>query len=148
MGCEKESNSLKLKPTRMVYSSIEEYSKTSNLLSEKQIIDTTSFVFVNNPYGIDEHCHFALFINNENFYSGMYKKSILIDISKFEERRINLSIEVLAPLKGSGYCLHRFTNKSTIYWDRNYKFIYACFFPFNQDIDKIHFFPTKEDVIH
>lgn len=128
------------------FNSVKEYNNSINHKQSK-IVDSTHFVFANNPYNFNDDCHITIFINNIIRYNGKYSKSILVNISEEEGELINIAFEVLVP-SSNKFDLYRFTNKSTITWNKNYDFIYSCTFPSNPIEDRVHFFPTNKDITH
>lgn len=108
----------------------------------------TFFCFANNAYNFDEKSTLVIYANNKKVYEGNFCTRVtLSSLSQFENALIHFDVEILCPFKKNKYVLHRFSNKSVVYWGKEYTNIYACFFPTNQNIDQIHFFPAKYEVI-
>lgn len=133
------------------YASVSDYMNTTSGI-EKVETDTTdannvTFGFANNAYNFDEKSILAIYANNKKVYEGNFCTAIRLCLSRFENTSIHFTVEILYPAKNGKYILYRFVNKSVMYWEREYKIVYACFFPTNQDIDRIHFFPAKYDII-
>ncbi len=116
---------------------------------ESNSTDTeTIFSFANNPYNFDEKSILVIYANNKKVYEGNFCSAVRIPLEQFEGYSIHFSVQILYPAKKNKYILYGFENKSIIMlWEKEYKFVYACFFPTNQDIDRIHFFPAKYEVI-
>ena len=133
------------------FKSVTDYlNSTSNIEDiEYNPADTinTLFCFANNPYKFDEKAKLFIYANNKKVFEGLYCSSVKLFLNQFEGNSIHFIVEILYPSKNK-YILYRFQNKSIVMlWEREYKFLYVCFFPTNQDIDRIHFFPTKYEVI-
>jgi hypothetical protein len=106
-----------------------------------------SVIFVNNPHCFGDAHKIALYANNKLIYLGGYAKQFkasLWDENK-ENKPVHFSIELIEP--GAEKPSYSIQDKSVILWDDDYKYLYIGFFPNNNDPDKIHFFPQKNEVI-
>ena len=135
------------------FESVADYLNSTSKIenAENNPADTikTLFCFANNPYKFDERAKLFIYANNKKVFDGDYSTAVKLSLSQFEGNSIpiHFTVHILYPKKNK-YILYRFRNKSVIgWWEREYKFLYACFFPTNQNIDRIHFFPAKYDVI-
>lgn len=138
----------KLPVSEIRFKSLNQYMET---IQHKQelIQDTVYFVFANNPYQLDSSCYLSVFANNKNIYAGPFKKSIAVDaVHLRNSKRTNFMFEVLTNEKTDALRLNRFTNKSSIAWQDDYKFLYACFFPTNENEEQVQFFPYKGDITY
>ena len=137
--------------SNIFYSSVNDYLNTiSNIEKvENNPTDTikTTFCFANNPYNFDKKSILVIYANNKKVYEDSFCSAVTISLQQFEGSLIHFGVQILYPTKKAKYTLYRFANKSVMYWEKEYKIVYACFFPTNQDIDRIHFFPAKYDVI-
>jgi hypothetical protein len=106
-------------------------------------------MFANNAYNFDEKSMLVIYANDKKVYEGNFYTGVtLLSLSQFENTWIYFIVEILYPAKKDKYLLYRFHNKSIMYWEKEYKIVYACFCPTNENTEQIHFFPAKYDVIH
>ena len=134
------------------YASVADYlaktSKTETVENNPTDTVKTFFWFANNAYNFDEKSMLVIYANGKKIYEGNFCTVVtLLSLSQFENTLIHFVVEILYPVKKNKYVLYRFQNKSVIYWENEYKIVYACFCPTNEDIDRIHFFPAKYEVI-
>ena len=99
-----------------------------------------TMIMVNNPYGFNGDDTLSIFINNVVVYSGNFKNET--EYSIYNNDIVKIRLEILR--KDELFILE---DKSIIYWDSLFNYVYCGFFPTNQDIDQIHFFPQQSRVI-
>jgi hypothetical protein len=133
------------------YESVEDYhtvtSKIEKVDKGKADNDNITFGFANNPYNFDEKSILTIYANSKKVYEDDFCSAVRLYLSPFENTSIHFTVDILYPAKKNKYILYRFENKSVMYWEKEYKIVYACFCPTNQHTDRIHFFPAKYDVI-
>ncbi len=110
-------------------------------------IDTTvkdmSLIAVNNPFNFNKQDIFTIYCNHDIIYTGEFSEGIKLSKSILLKAKIvHFRIEMLRKND-----LFIFEDKSIIYLDSSYNFIYYGFFPSNPSTDRIHFFPQKNPVI-
>jgi len=125
------------------YKSVNEYFEKSNdsIGNETWI----KFMFLNNPYNLDDKNIISIYVNYKLVYRGTYKRHIDLKGSSDEifakGKGIDLNIEILTDKNKKNVWLHRFANKSGSDWRDDYRIIYCGFFPTNEDVERMYFFP-------
>ena len=147
-SCQRADN-LKLEESQVGFTSIQEYQNSLKLKRDSVDSDNhATFIFANNPYNINEKYVLSISLNNRQIYFGEFTNAIELNLGKIAaEDRVNISFEVLTPKLGDIHYLHRFNSKSVFFWRENYRFVYLCFLPHNQDTDRMQAFPQIQQVI-
>jgi len=132
------------------YKSVNEYfeKRNTNVGNEFWI----KFMFLNNPYNLDDKNIVSIYANSKLVYSGEYKKHIELKGLSAEifakGKGIDLTIEVLTDKNKKNVWLHRFSNKSGADWREDYQIIYCGFFPTNENVEQMYFFPQLTPFIN
>lgn len=131
------------------FESIDDYINDQKIVTNKiKIKNPSYFIFANNPYQLNKNSYLVIRLNDTPIYFGFYKSILSFDKDIINSSKsLRISFDILTPRENS-YLLYRFGNKSTYSWNKEFNFIYACFFPDNQNIDKIHFFPSKDNIFN
>ena len=115
------------------------------------MIDTTfllKFMFLNNPYNLDEKNIISIYLNSELVYRGTFK--MLIDLYGnsdllFKERnQMIFFMEILTDKTKKTIWEHQFSSKMVFSWNENYKIIYCGFSPTNEAVEEVFFIPQLE----
>jgi hypothetical protein len=131
------------------------YASVSDYLGGKEPIENNmydtnkvQFIFANNPYDFNKDSWLFIYANGERIYEGKFSLGVSMVVpNQFDNSTLNFRVDILSPSKNGQYILYHFSDKSVMHWENEYNFIYAGFFPTNQNIDQIHFFPAKYSVI-
>jgi len=121
-------------------------SKTDSLFQISKVTNTNTIklVGINNPNDFLTGSELVVFINNKVVYLGKFKKEVVLKIPNLEENDIvHLKFVILKEKE-----LYVLENKSVFNWLKDYRFIYYGIFPYNESINRIHFFPQKNRVIN
>lgn len=151
ISCCDEAQKNNLYPSKEVYNSIEDYlTSFKNRKDVEGENKNVQFILSNNPWIkiLNEDTYCCLFINNMIVYKGRMSETKMLDMSSFNGKSISVVLEFLALNKDGKRHVYRFINKTLISWEEEYKFIFACFLPTNENDDLIRFFPIKEDAFH
>jgi hypothetical protein len=123
----------------------EDYSKFSSKYSIDSFYskDSINLVLLNNPIKIDSSDEVLLLLNDIPVFFDKYAPPIRINIPIFKEGE---SIHpVLYVIKDSK--ITRFENKSVFVWNDRFNCLYVGFFPENQEIEQILFFPQEFTIV-
>lgn len=155
-GCQDKkitSGHLELGNSSIQYKSMDDF----YLSCDKQVYTSENnlleFRFINNPYNLNENNLLRIFLNDKLVYKGAYNTSLMLkgtvnDI--FEDtvkNKVILRFSILTDRRKKKLWLHHFQNKAPFLWDEEYQIIYCGFFPTNEDVEKVFFFPEKEKFI-
>jgi hypothetical protein len=133
------------------FSSVEEYQKKKEIdkLEDSVLL---KFMFLNNPFNLNDKNLISIYINNHLVYWGAYKKHIDLRGSPesifANSNTIDLSIEILTDTSKNDIWVHRFFNKFGPAWLEDYQIIYCGFFPTNEHIEQMLFFPQLTPYIN
>ncbi len=142
-----EKSYYKLEGSNVTFDDFNHYTNERGLkdINTNVVVDTTYFVFANNPYKINNDSFINIYVSGESVFCGNFKESIPIDLSRYKDKSINISLELLTSHKDNNLNLNVLSNKNTIKWN-NQKFLYTCFFPLNQNIDNVCFISSDDDI--
>ena len=142
------ADTIELGKSTVQYNSVNEY-----LEAKPGDIDTTfwiKFMFFNNPYNLDTNNIISIYVNYELVYRGAF--NTYLDLCGnpekiFGERNHMLfRLEILTDKRKKVIWEHCFMTKAVFSWNENYKMVYCGFFPTNEDVEKVCFFPQSEVV--
>ena len=143
------SDFIKLGKSTEQYKSVNDYYETNT-----DIIDTTfwlKFMFLNNPYNLDENNIISIYVNYELVYRGPFKTHINLygkaNLLFKERNQMIFNMEILTDKNKKTIWLHRFSSKTVFSWNENYKIIYCGFFPTNEDVEQVYFIPQLEPMM-
>lgn len=136
--------------SQIQYNSVDEY------LAEKKMEmqnDSTwiIFMFLNNPYNLNDDNLVSIYVNDHLVYRGTYKthlelKGVPNDIFAKDSRMI-INMEILTDKNKKNIWQHNFQSKTVFSWNKDYKIIYCGFFPTNEAVEKVYFIPQLEPMI-
>lgn len=130
------------------YQSVKEYfQKYDFKITNKPWI---KFIFLNNPYNLNENNVISIYINSNLVYRGAYKEHIDLngDPNKIflNDKRLIVSMEILTDKTKKKIWLHRFSTKTVFSWNKDYKSIYCGFLSTNETSYRVSFIPQLEEV--
>lgn len=119
---------------------------------KKKVINNgnnVNVLFVNNPVNLQSSDTVVFFFNEKVAYFGEYKNNFISSFPKNlqEGYRVHFAVHVLRREKSNKISQYIIQNKSVCYWSNDFKYLYIGFFPTNQEIDRVHFFPQRKTVI-
>jgi hypothetical protein len=142
----KKADCIKLGKSSFQYTSVEEYLAKK----QEQIVDSTwiTFMFLNNPYNLNDNNLVSIYVNSQLVYRGMYRKHLelkgLPDEIFSKNKSLILTIEILTDKNKKRIWLHTFASKFCgPIWSDDYKIIYCGFFPTNEDVERMYYFPSN-----
>ncbi|MDH6307219.1 hypothetical protein M2451_002452 [Dysgonomonas sp. PFB1-18] len=150
-SCVNKSQKSDLHPTKETYNNVDEYlSSFRNLVEIEGNNKNVQFIFSNKPWPkiFNENTYCCIFINNKLAFNGKIDDEIIVDMSLFSKESIHLSLIFLVLKKDGKYEVYRLSNKTKIFWEDDYRYIFTCLFPTNQNIDQVQFFPIKKDTFY
>ena len=129
------------------YNSVDEY-----LAEKKKEIQNDStwieFMFLNNPYNLNDDNLVSIYVNYHLVYRGIYQKHLrlkgLPDDIFAKCSRMIITMEVLTDKNKRTIWQHNFQSKTVFSWNKDYKIIYCGFFPTNEDVERVYFIPQSE----
>lgn len=141
-----DADCIKLGKSSIQYNSINEYYN-----SRFGVVDTNfllKFMFLNNPYNLNEKNIISIYLNSELVYRGPFKTFIDLygnaDLLFKKRNQMIFHMEILTNKIEKKIWEHRFASKTIFSWNENYKIVYCGFFPTNEDVEKIYFIPQLE----
>jgi len=140
---------IELGKSKEQYKSINEYfEKRNSSIGDEFWI---KFMFLNNPYNLDERNIISIYVNSKLVYRGAYKQHIDLkgnpkDLFSKDKRMI-IGMEILTDKTKKVIWEHKFGSKTVFSWNNDYKIIYCGFFPTNEDVEKAYFIPQLEPMI-
>lgn len=146
---ERNPSSYNLSKSKVRYTSVEKYlEKKESIISNNNLV---KFVFLNNPYDLNNRNLVSISINDYLVYIGEFKKHIELKGTPDEifdkNSRMIIVMEILTEKGKKNIWLHRFQSKTVFGWNKDYKIIYCGFFPTNEDVEKVYFIPQLEPII-
>lgn len=137
---------IELGKSKEQYESVNEYFKNRNENIGNDF--WIKFMFLNNPYNLDDRNIISIYVNSELVYRGAYKQHIDLNGNSNDlfskDKRMIISMEILTDRTKKVIWKHRFQSKTVFSWNKDYKIIYCGFFPTNEDIEKVFFIPQLE----
>lgn len=137
---------VELGESNVQYKSVNEYlkSRETGIGSEFWI----KFMFLNNPYNLNERNIISIYVNSKLVYRGAYKRHLDLKGNPsdlfLKDERIIIYMEILTNTMKKVIWEHRFQSKTVFSWNEKYKIIYCGFFPTNEDVEKVYFIPQLE----
>ena len=137
---------IKLGESTEQYNSVKEYYD-----ARPSMTDTTfllKFMFLNNPYNLDEKNIISIYLNSELVYRGPFE--MLVDLYGnsdllFKKRnQMIFFMEILTDKIKKTIWVHQFSSKMVFSWNENYKIVYCGFSTTNEDVEKVFFIPQLE----
>jgi len=109
------------------------------------------FMFLNNPYNLDEKNIISIYVNSKLVYRGIYKQKVdlkgNINDLFFKYKNLVIEMEILTDSSKNVIWEHRFGSKNVFSWKEEYKIIYCGFLPTNEDVEKVCFIPHIEIIL-
>lgn len=140
------ANFIEIGKSTVKYNSVNEYFSKSNGSIENQ--KWIEFMFLNNPYNLNENNIISIYINHKLVFRGVYKKHIDLQGDPNEiflkDKRMIVSMEILTDKTKKVIWEHRFQNKTVFSWNKDYKIIYCAFLPTNENVENVSFIPQFE----
>ena len=145
------SEFIDLGKSQIQYHSVDEY-----LAEKKTEIQNDStwikFMFLNNPYNLNEDNLVSIYVNYHLVYRGIYKRHLELkglsnDMFAKSSGMMMITMEVLTDKNKKTIWRHNFRSKTVFSWNKDYKIIYCGFFPTNEDVEKVYFIPQLEPMI-
>lgn len=104
--------------------------------------------FVNNLIGLNSSDKIVLYCNEEIAYFGEFKGSFDAKIAEnLKDSNVHFRLIVLKQINSNEILEYIMENKSVCYLDNDFKYLYIGFFPTNEELDRIMFFPQRSAVI-
>lgn len=144
------SDFIDLGKSQVQYNSVDEY-----LAEKKTEIQNDStwikFMFLNNPYNLNDDNLVSVYVNYHLVYRGTYKRHLelkgLSDEIFSKGTGMIITMEILTDRNKKTIWQHHFQSKTVFSWNKDYKIIYCGFFPTNEDVEKVYFIPQLEPMI-
>lgn len=136
-----------LETSTVKYNSVDEYlaEKKTEIQNDSTWIE---FMFLNNPYNLNDGNLVSIYVNYHLVYRGIYQKHLglkgLPDDIFAKSSRMIITMEVLTDKNKRTIWQHNFQSKTVFSWNKDYKIIYCGFFPTNEDVERVYFIPQLE----
>jgi hypothetical protein len=99
------------------------------------------FIIVNNPYCLTQNDQIYIFMDRWCVFSGTFSNTGVIKVPDEVIEQGNTHV-ILYVVRGGS--VSNFEDKSIIPIDIHHRYLYICFFPTNENSDRVHFFPQDE----
>lgn len=140
---------IELGKSKEQYKSVNEYFEKRNASAGNEF--WIKFMFLNNPYNLDDKNTISIYVNSKLVYRGAYKQYIDLQGNPndlfYKDKRMIVTMEILTDKTKKVIWEHRFGSKTAFSWNENYKIIYCGFYPTNEDVEKVFFIPQLESMI-
>ena len=131
------------------YKSVREYVEKKNTSVGNEF--WIKFMFLNNPYNLDDKNIISIYVNRELVYRDTYKQHIDLKGNPnglfSKDNRMIITMEILTDKTKKVIWEHKFGSKTVFSWNEDYKIIFCAFFPTNEDVEKVFFIPQLEPMI-